>query len=76
MFRWLIESLKQALCKRELAALERYRIACEEAQRWLDGQSRLTADWIRACGRDDKRVNIAKHRMCLKRGTSGVGYYE
>ena len=49
---------------RTLRKLVRYRVAAEEAAKWLgeDGPCRLVAEWITAEGQDYERESISKLR--------------
>lgn len=65
----MLERLKWLIAGRELRALERYRVACAEVQRWNAGipDSANTAQWISGVGEGERAFNIAQFRDYLRR---------
>ena len=59
--------LKHRIAGRELAALERYRIASQAAIRWNASipESAKTAEWIHQQGEGESSVSIGKFRLAL-----------
>lgn len=71
--KWLYRQLKWLLAGNELAALERYRLACGEALRWLASypDARITAEWISSSGEGRARLRISDLReVCTHDATS------
>ena len=68
MIKAIHQRLKWLVAGDELRRLERYRVACHEAYRWLGEMPTAanTAQWIRACGEDHPRSGIAAHREGLR----------
>lgn len=65
----MLDWLKRLIAGPELAALERYRLACGLAWRW-NGQipaSAKTAEWIRDVGQGERGMDIERFREELLR---------
>jgi len=64
----VIAWLKWRIASKELMTLERYRIACAEAERWLasDPIAAETAAWIRGRGEDSDVRGISRLRARLE----------
>lgn len=64
----MLEWLKWKIAGKELAALHRYRLACQEAYRWnaTIPESALTADWIRAVGEGERGLDPQVLRDLLR----------
>ena len=60
----MLNWLKWKIAPREMAALQRYRVACDEAQRWLAANPGLaeTAAWIQGKGEDSDPRSISRLR--------------
>lgn len=53
----------------ELATLERYRVACQQAERWNASipVSAATAEWVRQVGEGERGFDIERFRERLRR---------
>lgn len=58
----MLKLIARCLLRRELQALNRYRVAGNLAARWLDGEARETAEWIQDVGEGARPYDIGRFR--------------